>query len=614
MIEREAAKVFAAMQPRVSVVDMSRIRDAFAWAREAHAGQWRKSGLPYILHPISVARIVAEELMLDADTVIAAFLHDVVEDTEISNDEIQRRFGDNVAFLVRVVTKQEKAAYDMSPQLDNFKQMLDSVHYDIRALLMKLADRLHNMRTLDSLSPSKQMKIAGETDCFYAPLANRLGLYNIKVELENLSLRYRCQHEYEEIERFIARDRETHSQRIDSFVAKAKDALWQAGIEAQVTLVYREPYSLWRKMRKTGEDLNHLTQRYYFEVVFACDKISCEKEAVLKIYSCLSSAFKEKPHGIINYIDAPKENGYQSFHVLLLSDYGCWEEVHISSERMVRNSQIGCVAQLSKGGVSQWINALRKVLQDMELHQQEGNYLENVVTTLYNDDIMVFTPNGKAISLPKSATALDFAFEIHRDIGSHAHFARINGKLSSIKTELHRGDVVQIETDPDIEPDSSWLDHVVTYKARRCLSSYFESKQPPRYHRCPVCNPIPGDEVVGFDDKSVGTTVHRRNCPEAILLASRQGDSIVDVDFQASHSVLYPVTIKVVAVDRQGLLSDMIECITAQLHLSMSGLQIETRDCIVTCVISFGVHSASDLNLIISHLLDIAGIEEVKKL
>ena len=324
MIKEKAQRVFSVMEKRVSHEDMERIHAAFELAKTAHADQKRKSGEPYIFHPIAVANIVAEELMLGANPVIAAFLHDVVEDTDFTIDDIQQRFGDDVAFLVRVVTKQEKEHYEMSRQMDNYKQMLDSIHYDIRALLVKLADRLHNMRTLSSMRPDKQMKIAGETDYFYAPLANRLGLYNIKVELENLSLRYRCPHEYGELETKIQRDKKQKEGRMAAFTSKIKDILEQNGIQATVTTEFREPYSLWRKMRKTGVDFNHLPDRHFVEIVFPCDDVEQEKDMVLKIYSRLTSVFREKPCGILNYIDSPKENGYQSFHVQLLSNYGCW--------------------------------------------------------------------------------------------------------------------------------------------------------------------------------------------------------------------------------------------------------------------------------------------------
>lgn len=607
-------KVFSVMEERVSADDMVRICEAFEFARMAHDGQIRKSGEPYIIHPIAVAMIVAVELGLGANPVIAAFLHDVVEDTKYTMDDIQQRFGEDVAFLVRVVTKQSKEQYVMSKQEDNYKQMLDSLRYDIRALLVKLADRLHNMRTLGSMLPHKQMKIAGETDFFYAPLANRLGLYNTKIELENLSFRYRCPHEYEYIAGLIQKDRVSQQERLALFTAKISETLANEGIEVQVKTIYRAPYSIWRKMKKTGDDFNHVVFRHFVEVMFACADVKQEKDVALKIYSRLTSVFSEKPCGIINYIDSPKENGYQSFHVQLLNDSGCWEEVHISSERMVRASQLGVVAERSEDNVRRWIDKFRTVLKDLEFHQKEGGYIEGVATTLYNDDILVFTPKGKPINLPKRATALDFAFEIHSNIGEHAHYARINGVLSSIMAELHRGDIVEIATNPEIHPQESWMGHVSTYKAKGFLKRYFAEQEKPVFHFCPNCHPIPGEEVIGFKKADGSITVHKRNCPVAIQLASKQGDAIVSVDYQEQPDVLYPVSIHILAVDRKHLLSDVTNCITQELNLSIDALNTVTEDHIVNCTVMFGVHSFGELQTIISHISAIHSVEEVKRL
>ncbi len=321
MIEEKVSKVFSEMEKRVSAEDMARIHEAYMLASEAHAEQKRKSGEPYIIHPIAVATIVAEELKLGANPVIAAFLHDVVEDTAYTMDDIRQCFGDDVAFLVSVVTKKSTGHYEVSKQVDNYKQMLNSIHYDIRALLVKLADRLHNMRTLNSMRPDKQMKIAGETDFFYAPLANRLGLYNIKIELENLSFRYRCPHEYDYIARLIQKDKENQQERLDAFTAKICELLAVNGINVEAKVIYRAPYSVWRKMRKSGDDFSHIPFRHFVEVKYVGDNERLEKDMALRIFSRLTNAFKEKPCGIINYIDSPKENGYQSFHVQLNRNY-----------------------------------------------------------------------------------------------------------------------------------------------------------------------------------------------------------------------------------------------------------------------------------------------------
>ena len=613
MIQEKAERVFSVMGKRVSQEDVTRIKEAFEFAKMAHADQKRKSGEPYIFHPIAVAHIVAEELMLGANPVIAAFLHDVVEDTDYTIGDIQERFGDDVAFLVRVVTKQAKEHYEMSKQLENFKQMLDSIHYDIRALLIKLADRLHNMRTLGSMPPHKQMKIAGETDFFYAPLANRLGLYPIKIELENLSFRYRCPHEYEEIAKMLHHDELCHEGRLHNFTDKIRMVLGKEFDNVSVHASFRAPYSIWRKMQKTGDDFSHIPFRHVVEIVFPCEDMSQEKDIVLRIYSRLTSVFNEKPCSVISYIDNAKENGYQSYHVQLLSKFGSWEEVHISSERMVRNNQIGVVAERREDSVRMWIDKFRKVLRDLDFHHEEDCYMDNVVTAFYNDNIMVFSPKGKTVNLPKKATALDFAFEIHSNLGEHACYAKINGQLKSIKTELHRGDIVEIFTDENSTPRNDWQNVVVTYKAKHFLKSYFAMQEKPKYCHCPHCNPIPGEEVIGFVDSDNSIIVHKRSCPKAIQLAAQQGDSIVSVEYEEDVKVLYPVSIQILAVDRFHLLSDIINCITDALQLSIDALVTKTVDSIVNCSITFGVHSFGELQTIISYISAIKGVDEVKR-
>lgn len=613
-IEKRAEHVFEVMRPRVSDRDMERLRRAFEFAREAHKDQKRKTGEPYILHPIAVANIAAEELMLTPNPVIAAFLHDVVEDTDHTIDEIRDMFGEDVAFLVRVVTKQKKSKYVDSLQVDNYRQMLNSVQYDIRALLVKLADRLHNMRTLSSMRPDKQMKIAGETDYFYAPLANRLGLYNVKTELENLSFRFRVPHEYEKLVSLTAKDEAAQRQRLEVFCDEIRHTLEEAGIEAMVRVEYRQPYSIWRKMHKYGDDFNHLKYRHFTDIIFPnpTDGVS-EKDMALRIYSVLTDRFREKPGGMINYIDSPKENGYQSFHVKLLASFGRWQEVHISSERMVRDSQLGCVAERSEDNIRRWIEKFRSVLRDIAHQGKDGsNFIEKVVTAFYNDDIMTFTPKGRPVVLPQKSTVLDFAYEVHTSLGEKAKYARVNGFLTPIKAPLRRGDVVEVFTDETVWPEADWLDNVVTYKAKKAITAYLDSRPEPKYILCKECMPIPGEEVIGFKDKNGKITVHRRDCEEAVSLASRMGESIVSVDYEPDGT-LYPVTIVVKAVDRYHLFIDLVETITNELHLTMSAFNSSTEDNIVTCTISFAVHSFEELQSIMRHISSIPDVDEVKR-
>lgn len=617
LIEEKAGHVLEVMARRVSEEDQKRLRSAFELAREAHAPQKRKSGEPYILHPIAVANVAAEELMLDTNTVIACFLHDVVEDTPYTIDDIKERFGDDVAGLVRVVTKKNKKVYELSKQLDNYKQLLDSLFYDTRAILVKLADRLHNMRTLKSMKPEKQMKIAGETDYFYAPLANRLGLYNIKTELENLSFRFRCPDEYEEISCQIAEHVERNRQKLDVFRDQIAEELEKNGIKARVMVDYRRPFSLWRKMKKYGEDFNHLKYRHYIEVIFD-DKNSelNEKETALRAYCILTNRFREKHGSISNYIDSPKENGYQSLHVKLLPDFGRWQEVHISSESMARRSQIGYLDEKNVENIRKWIDKFRKMLHDtLRNPKRDARYMEDVTKAFYNDDIQVFTPKGEKIILPQNSTVLDFAYEVHTNLGNHAKYARINGRLDPISTTLRRGDIVEIFTDPDSNPVKEWEKFLHTFKARKAVRRYLESLPVKPYHLCHECHPMPGEEVIGIHSPSKGglVTIHKRDCQRAISMASSYGDDVVSVDFEADET-LYPVTLSVRAVDRHHLLIDLADCITNKLNLSMEAFNTKTDRGIVVCKISFRVHSYGELKEIIRNILAIEGVDEVKRL
>ena len=613
-IQADVDAIFTLMAQRVDEKQMNLLHEAYDFAAYAHKDQLRKSGEPYISHPVAVARIVAEELELGANPVMAAFQHDVVEDCPYSIDEIRERFGDDVAFLVGVVTKQKKAQYDQSKQVDNFRQMLSSVQFDVRAILVKLADRLHNMRTLSSMRPDKQMKIASETDYFYAPLANRLGLYNVKTELENLSFRYRCPREYEQIEKQLAELQLSEKPDVNVFIAKTKEILEANDIDARIEPRMRSPYSIWRKMQSKCCDFEHIDSKHYLRIIYKADGLQEEKMQSLHIYAVLSDYFKERPCSVINYINAPKENGYQSFHVKFLNPKGQWEEVHISSERMIRNNRLGCTAERTEENLKAWLEKFRAVLKDIAYHTNEMDYMDGVTASFYHDNIMAFTPKGKCIVLPKYATALDFAFEIHTEVGLHAVYARINGKLSSVKTVLHRGDCVEIGTAEDAVPEADWQNHVLTYKAKRSLGSFFTDRPKMEYKRCSCCHPLPGDEVVGFKNTEGQITLHKRNCLTAIRQASKQGDTIVAVDFKENELFLFPVRICICGIDRLHLLSDVVACITEQQNLSISKLHTVTQDRIVETTVDFEVHSSDELKQAIDNIRRIKNVDEVARI
>lgn len=616
LVEEMRDEFFERVAERIPAVDLPRVHAAYELAAKAHAQQMRKSGIPYITHPISVARIACVELGLGTNSIMAALLHDVVEDTDYTIGDIREHFGDDVAFLVDVLTKKEKAEYKMSKQIDNFKQMLDSIQYDIRALLIKLSDRLHNMRTLGSMRADKQMKIASETDYFYAPLANRLGLYEIKSELENLSMKFRSPQEYERIEKKIVSYMRLHHDDIEEFLKPIRTALEDAGIKADVYARPRSVYALWRKMQNTGLSFKELEHVHLINIIFPFNTKSgvSEKNQCLAIYSILTDLYKERPYSMINYVDQPKENGYQSLHVQVMTHMGGWAEVHISTETMHRNSQLGCVMDRTET-IETWVNKFKNILRDIAQMGNEGGFMESVVSSFYNDDIIVFTPKGNSIVLPKNSSVLDMAYEIHTNIGNRANFARINGKLCSIFTTLKRGDRVEVGTSDYILPTREWLKHVCTYKARRAINVAVSKNGAAAgefpYRLCPDCNPLPGDEIIGFKQPG-GILVHKRNCPSAITLSAKDGDSIVDVTLPVLPGRFYPTNIIINSVDRPHLLMDLVKVISEDLKLSIDSLHTVTEDYIVTTNVRIEVPSAFELFEAVRIIEQVPGVEEVR--
>lgn len=592
--------------------DLNLVWDAYLLASRQHEGQKRRSGEPYIIHPVDVAMIVSKDMELDFHCVIAALLHDVVEDTDFTMEQVRERYGDDVAFLVDVVTKKSYSS-GQSKQVENFKQILSSVQYDIRALMIKLADRLNNMRTLASMPAPKQMKIAGETDFFYAPLAGRLGLYRVKSELENLSFRYRCPIEFDSLEKQLALDKEATMAEVEAFMYNIQSILEAKGIKCVVSVRYRKPYSIWRNMHEDGGDYSQVEFKHFIRINYEPMPGWTEKDTSLYIYSALTDHFKERPGSVVNYIDRPKENGYQSFHVKILSSGGRWEELHISSNRMMRNSTLGFLAQTTAQNKQQWMEKMETMLKEMA-EVGTDDFMKGVSNSFYNEDIYVLTPKGKVIILPKGASVLDFAYELHSDIGNHAQYAHVNGRLATVKTILNRGDVVEVFTNENVHPEREWLNHVATYKATRRIAAQSHSRYEDldkTFEWCDSCRPIAGCEVIGFKMDNGKISVHKRNCPVAVQLAAERGDAIVTVpELKEDPAVTFDTRVTIVAIDRQGLLSDIIACITGN-GLSMTSLETHTEDWIVHCDIAFGVHSYQELLRIISSVSALPSVEEV---
>jgi len=631
--------LFERLSARFDEEEITLLHKAYALARTAHEGQFRKGGDPYIMHPVAVATIIAEDFMMDANSVAAGFLHDVVEDTDTTIDDIRREFGDDVAFLVQVVTKPKSHApgqADLAKQENNFRQLLDSMRRDIRAVLIKLADRLHNMRSLGSMQPVKQMKIAGETDFFYAPFANRLGLNNLRRELENLSFRFRCPERYERLRRALDADRAEQSERLERLTARIRRLLSEEGIEVRTEVRYRLPYSIDRSMRDTGRDVEHVEHRYVVRVIYDRARLTPLLESVpdkticLRIYGILTAEFREKAGSLVNYVDHPKENGYRSMHVQLLGEMGTWEEIHISSEEMVRRTKLGIMLErignrradgdvrdanrLLERGDREWIDKFCVMLERIAEGEGDIHFMEGVADALYAEDITVYDAAGTPTRLPQHATALDCAFE--RGVGEKAHYARIDGRLASLVTPLEHGNCVEIFTAEQTRPCAEWTDAVKTFKAKNFLKAYFRREASAGPCRCPECLPLPGQEVIGFTDETCENTVtvHRRDCPRAISLSAQHGDAIVEVEFPDHPDVTYPVATRIRAVDRPRLLHDIIASLTDGLGLEMNELHVATRDHIVELTVHYAVHSVGELRSAVRFLGAIEGVDEVCKI
>ena len=616
LVNEEKNKLFACVERRFEEEDVERVYRAYELAEEAHRPQRRKSGEPYILHPIAVAMIMANEIGLGANPVCAALLHDVVEDTDHTVKEIREMFGDDVATLVNVVTKRKSEKYETSLQVDNYKQMLQSIHYDIRALLLKLADRLHNMRTLKSMPPHKQLKIASETDYFYAPLANRLGLYRIKTELENLSLRYRLPNEYEEVKGQISRYVSAHAEAAEEWMGPIRAALGRRGIVAKVTCEPRSAYSIWAKMQEDSISFSEVEHIRIVHIVYDNwkQKEMTEKEMALLIYSIITNLYTEKPGSMNSYLDVSKDNNYRSLHCKLMGNEGRWMEVHIASSEMKRISNIGCLVE-REHGVDRWIENFRSVLKDLAEQSRQGAFMEDVCSTFYEDDIYVFTPKGKMVILPKGATAIDFAFEIHNKIGEQMKFAIINDKLCSAKTVLRKGDRVRIGTDETPSIDKSWLDHVITYKARigiRKFLNHQKDRMDGEFVLCPNCKPIFGDEVIGFRLQNGKIEVHKCHCRKAIEKAAQTGDCIEQkVDMSEFEQLTFPIRFHVKSVNKNQLLLTIVSLVSEKMKLSLGNLHSTITDDIVSTDFEVYVHSHNEIKELketISALPDVYGL------
>lgn len=449
------------------------IRKAFDLAVDAHKDQRRKTGEPYIFHPIEVAKIVANEIGLGATSIAAALMHDVVEDTDYTLDDIEKLFGEKIARIIDGLTKISILnKQDVSIQSENYRKLLLTLSEDVRVILIKIADRLHNMRTLDSMHEDKQLKIASETIFIYAPLAHRMGLYNIKSELEDLSLKYTKPEEYNSIERKLQETKEEREKYIEDFSNVIRERLEEEGLSFDIKGRSKSVFSIHRKMISQNVTFEEVYDKFAVRIVYKADKKN-EKFVAWKIYSIVTDIFRPNPKRLRDWISQPKSTGYESLHITVMGPMARWVEVQVRSERMDELAERGVAAhykykenyQVEDSKVDEWISQVREMLENHDT-QDASEFIDNFKFNLYAKEIYVFSPKGDLYSLPKGASSLDFAYAIHSNIGDTCLGAKVNGKLYPLSHELQSGDQVEIITSSHQKPKPDWLEFVVTSKAR----------------------------------------------------------------------------------------------------------------------------------------------------
>jgi guanosine-3',5'-bis(diphosphate) 3'-pyrophosphohydrolase len=463
--------------------DKDLIRQAFEVAVEAHSEQRRKTGEPYIYHPIAVAKIVAYEIGLGATSIAAALLHDVVEDTHYTIEDIEQLFGETIARIVNGLTKISRLnkEKDASIQAENFRKMLLTLHDDVRVILIKIADRLHNMQTMDAMPAHKQIKIASETLYIYAPLAHRLGLYNIKTELEDLGLKYTEPEVFSDITAKIKASKEEQQTYINTFSETIQKGLSKEHLNYEIKGRFKSIFSIRRKMRKQNVTFDEVYDKFAIRIIFEPNSKD-EKFEAWKIYSIVTDYFKPNPSRLRDWISQPKSTGYEALHITVVGPDAQWVEVQIRSKRMDEIAEKGYAAHfkykqgiVNENGLEGWLNKLKETLENQSLNAVD--FVEDFKLNLYAKEIYVFTPKGDLKSLPKGASALDFAFSIHTDVGLKCRGAKVNGKLVPLSYELNSGDQIEVITTAINKPNSRWLDFVITARARTKIKAALKDEE-----------------------------------------------------------------------------------------------------------------------------------------
>ena len=721
------------------------ITKAFNFANQAHKGIKRRSGEPYIMHPIAVASIVCNEIGLGSTSICAALLHDVVEDTDYTVEDIENIFGPKIAQIVDGLTKISGGIFGdrASAQAENFKKLLLTMSNDIRVILIKIADRLHNMRTLGSMLPNKQYKIAGETLYIYAPLANRLGLYKIKTELENLSFKYEHPEEYEVIDKKIEAYEKQFSALFEEFIKPIRKSLSENHYEYPITARTTRVYSVWLKMQRRNISFDEIYDLLAVRIVFKPKADQPEKWQCWNIYSLITDIYSPKPERIRDWVSVPKANGYEALHLTVMGPEGQWFEVQIRSERMDEIAEKGFAAHWKykeSGGSNEqnvegknsaeakltWLRQILEWQRDMSDNREFMSLLKSDLD-LFSESVYCFTPGGDVKTLPNGSNTIDFAYSIHSAVGNKMIGARVNGKLVPIETVIKNGDRIEIITSQNSKgPSRDWLNTVKSTQAKNKINQWFktefkesnitkgkeliaqyckmkgipaaqvvkpeyqesvlrkygfrdwesvlaaighgglkegqvvnkmveeyekakkkevtdakimesmkEAKEQKlhvtksksgiivkgiddvavRFSKC--CNPVPGDEIVGFVTRGRGVTIHRTDCVNMLHLAESERERLIDAEWQGGaqtrSSEKYSTEIKIYGNNRTGLLVDISKTLTER-NIDVTSMNVRTsKQGTATITISFDISSVEELNKIIEKLRQIESVLDIER-
>ena len=710
-IEAAYREMLASCHKELSADELALIDKAFNLANEAHKGIRRKSGEPYIMHPIAVARIVSAEIGLGAKSIICSILHDVVEDTDYTIEDMDHLFGPKIASIIDGLTKINADVLDASSsskQAENFRKVLLTMAEDVRVILIKLADRLHNMRTLSSMPPDKQMKIASETIYLYAPLAHRLGLYAVKSELEDLSIKYRYPDIYQQIEEKLNATEKRRIQQINHFSLPIIQKLEENEIQFEISGRPKSIYSIWKKMVNKNVSFEEIYDLLAIRIIFDPYPHIPEKTQCWNIYSIITDIYQPKPDRLRDWISSPKANGYEALHCTVMGPSGQWVEVQIRSRRMDEIAERGFAAHWKykamdasnqEHELDRWIKRIKETLENPQNNALE--FLDEFKLNLFTAEISVFTPKGDMRTLPKGATVLDFAYEIHTEIGDHAIGAKVNHKLVPLSHIISSGDQVEIITATSQRPTPNMLEFATTAKAKakikdairdstrqqteagremiericsdvgistnhrefvhellsaygassreevqlmlgsgrispdrikriaqkhrsgRFMRSLFGGGKSPKQQPHPAeqqrlvpascCNPLPGDEVIGYRTADNIIAVHKATCSEGVRLMAQYGDRIVRIKWAGQNQLQYLANVEIKGFDRMGIINEITGVITRQFMVNISKFHIENHDGVFSGYVELYIQDSSHLNELTDKLLKIDGIDSVRR-